>query len=122
MDTDKENAGQVEAVTLDGEKWVIGESLHKFDHKVSASFAAWIKLRIESLKLKNGIDYRHDDIHGYLFTIASAQRIIDYERRKSAPKPNPKKKNVDEYGLPILPPPKRHGPLINPFDFLGGWR
>jgi hypothetical protein len=120
MDTNKENTGQLEVITLDGEKWVIGESLRKFDRSGEYSFSAWIKQRIEALKLKNGIDYIRSE--GILFSTGAAVRIIDYECRKSAPKPNPKKKNVDEYGLPILPPPKRRGPLINPFDFLGGWR
>jgi phage anti-repressor protein len=121
MDTNKESAGQVEVITLDGEKWVIGESLRKFDRSGEKNFSTWIKRRIEVLKMKNGTDYICSE--GILFSPEAVVRIIDYERQKSAPKPKHltmSERRTERINNP--PPEKRRGPLINPFGFLGGRR
>ena len=123
MDTNKKNAAQLEVITLDGEKWVIGESLRKFDRSGDDCFSTWIKRRIEALKLKDGTDYIRCE--GILFSTGAAARIIDYERQKNAPKPkhlSMAERRMERINNPVDIPPKRRGALINPFDIPGGWR
>jgi phage anti-repressor protein len=123
MDTNKESAGQLEVITLDGEKWVIGESLRKFDRSGDDCFSTWIKQRIEALKLKDGTDYIRCE--GVLFSTGAAARIIDYERQKKAPKPkrlSMAERRMERINNPVDTPPKRRGILINLFDVQGGKR
>ena len=125
MDTDKGQAGQLEVIMLDGERWVLAESLHRA-LGVDGEYDTWFNTVIKEFHLKSKLDYAHPRVEGDALSIGAAQRVIDRLRHKEAiaqMKANPKRRNrrgveVDEYGNPVHPPrpEKRRGRLITPWD------
>jgi hypothetical protein len=109
---------QVEIISVGGEKYVTGSSLLNALGTESKNFDDWFKNKKYKQKLVRGIDYI-DSENGILFSFEAATRIFE-----KADKPKIVKRGrpcssygyeLDEYGLPILPPQKRRGVLINPY-------
>jgi phage anti-repressor protein len=134
MDTEQ-GKDKVEKFTRDGKEWVDGRTLYTaLGH--DGRFTAWIKRRIRLMSLREKIDYLADEKSTkgrpqggrpekiYLLNPYAADRIISLEKAKAIRRGRTRGNyKLDEYGLPILPPPKRRGPLITPWDgFRNGGR
>jgi len=110
---------QVEVLSFDDAKYVIGNSLFKAVGKASGNFNNWFKNQAKKHKLVHEKDYVHygEEI---LFSCEAAVRIFERGNKpKTEPRSSPRKSRhgyeLDEYGLPILPPQERRGALINPY-------
>jgi hypothetical protein len=109
---------QVEVLSVDGEKYVIGTSLSKAAGIVPENSADWIRHQIARRKLILNEDWKDSD-EGILFSFKAAARIFaQIDKPKIVKRGRPCSSygyELDEYGLPILPPQKRRGVLINPY-------
>jgi hypothetical protein len=65
--------------------------------------------------LVNRKDYQKADGFGHIVPPDTAMKIVEYYITRQKEKPAKPQKKVDEYGLPILPPPKRRGRLVGLF-------
>ena len=115
----EKNIGQVEVLSFDGQKYVIGESLAKAAGIAKEKSAKWFNYQIEKRNLVRNIDYR-DYGSDILFSLEAAAKIFDnINKPKAEPRGRSSKSRhgyeLDEYGLPVLPPQERRGALINPY-------
>jgi hypothetical protein len=105
----------VKVITVDGEKWVTSESLQDACGNRERP-DRW--LRKKKRDLIENADYKKFD-NGLLFSFKSAVKIFEAARAQKPALPKTKRGRqsypLDEYGLPVLPPEKRKGPLINPY-------
>jgi hypothetical protein len=112
------NAGQVEVLSIDGMKYVTSESFFKVIGIASEKAAHWISNTVKNRKLIRGVDFIDSD-EGVLFTFEAATRLFENIKKPKKVKPSSQFSKrgypLDEYGLPILPPQKRQGALINPY-------
>ena len=109
--------GQVEVLSIAGKKYVIGTSLARLLGINQENFDDWLKDQKEKMKIILGIDYIKSE-EGILFSFEAAARIFEKNRKmEAAPRGRRRKSQyeLDEYGLPILPPQERRGVLINPY-------
>jgi hypothetical protein len=107
---------QVEILFFEGAKYVAGESLAKTLDKNSATWLKW-QIHRQNLLLKKDYIYDGENI---LFSMEAAAMIFAKVHKPKVEKSDRPKKSrygydLDEYGLPILPPQKRRGVLINPY-------
>ncbi|MDR0487047.1 MAG: hypothetical protein LBG91_02245 [Treponema sp.] len=109
---------QVEVLSVDGEKYVTGSSLLNALGTELKSFDDWFKNQKKKQKLVRGIDYIKSE-SGMLFSFEAATRSFEKADKPTVQRGRPRKSRygyeLDEYGLPILPPQKRRGVLINPY-------
>ena len=115
----EKNIDHVEVLSIDGEKYVLGKSFSKLFGITPDNFDDWFKHQKKKWKLVCGIDYI-DSEADVLFFFKTAARIFDYiNKPKAGHQGRPSKSRhgyeLDGYGLPILPPQKRRGTLINPY-------
>jgi hypothetical protein len=92
----------VDVITIDGAKWVPADSLQACLN-IKKETKAWFRSCVAKFKFRNKTDWLGSP--HFVFSPEAADTILS----NTTP--------LDEYGLPILPPEKRKGPLINPFKF-----
>jgi hypothetical protein len=108
---------QVDVLIFNGEKYVIGNSLAKAAGIAADKANSWIHYQIVEQKLFCQKDYIHNG-EEILFTTEAATRLFEKVNKLKKAKPSGRFSKrgypLDEYGLPILPPPKKQA-LINPY-------
>jgi len=115
----EKSMGQVEVLSIDGQKYVIGESLARAAGIAPDKSAKWRRNQIERQMLVRNEDYK-DYGEDILFSREAAAKILEYAKKAKPPSGDRPRKSkhgyeLDEYGLPILPPQERRGALINPY-------
>jgi hypothetical protein len=82
--------------------WVTADSVRGYLN-VKIPPDVWMRRTVTKFKFRSGTDWLRKP--QFLFSPVAAQKVISDSPR------------LDEYGLPIPPPEKRRGPLINPYRF-----
>jgi hypothetical protein len=112
-------AGQVTVLSFNDIEYISGDSVYKATGKKVKNPRKWLDAQIYKHGLVNKKDYigLGDEV---LFTPEAATIILERTvkvkvKKTECPKKSRHGYELDEYGLPVLPPQKRRGELINPY-------